>query len=112
MIRQIENALQSGRKNVYVRFSFSPLTLTSLVTFKIAVKKFEKYIMPKKAKMPHRFKNNNIKIILIAESPTLVRKVNFCWSRPFKMPSQMASKYINGTMGDNARNKKPTSLLL
>ena len=62
--------------------------------------------------MPKRFKNSNISIIRIAESPTLVKKVNFCWSRPFNMPSDIASRYIKGTIGESTLSKKPTSGLL
>ena len=73
------------------------------------MKKFEKYIIPIKPFIPQRGKIKRIKIIRITESLTAVRKVKPCWSRPFKIPSDMLSRYIKGTMGERAFKRKPIS---
>ena len=58
--------------------------------------------------MPVFGSSKSIKIIREAESVIAVRKVKVCWSSPFKMPSLILSRYINGTIGERAFSKKPT----
>ena len=90
-----------------VGLNFAPLTFRSLPTFKKQVKALEKYIIPIKPFIPKSGKISKIKIILIVESETAVRKVKFCWSRPFKSPSDMLSRYIRGTIGAKYLIKSP-----
>lgn len=106
--RHTEKPQHAGIKKQHDASKLRPLIFISLLVFKTAVKRLEKYIIPIKALIPKRGKSNNISIILIAESPTEVKNVNFCWSSPFNIPSEMASRYIKGTMGDSADSKKPT----
>lgn len=50
--RHNENAVQNGINIFCINLSFIWLTFTRRFTFKKAVKKFEKYIIPKKAYIP------------------------------------------------------------
>lgn len=92
--------------------SFAPLTEHSRFTFKKQVRKFEKYIIPIKPLSPVRGSTIRIRIIRTVESLIAVRKVKDCWSRPFKMPSEILSRYIKGTIGERATRRAPTSLEL
>ena len=98
-------------KNHKTTFIFVLLTLISLPTFKRQVKIFEIYIIPKKPDIPVLGKNEITKSILKTESNIEFLKQNFCWSRPFKIPSHTLSRYISGTIGERAHSKKPTSSL-
>ena len=109
---QIITERQRGIKISVPILSFALLTFKSLPTFKKQVKKLEKYIMPIKPFIPNSGKTVIINTILMAESETAVRKEKTCWSSPFKIPSEILSIYISGTMGDNAFIKKPTSFSL
>ena len=96
------NAEIRGSKISYKNLNFAPLILSSLLTFKRQVKRFEKYIITIKPRSPEKLSVVQISIILIEESEIAVKKVYFCWSSPFKMPSDMLSRYISGTIGDKA----------
>ena len=69
------------------------------------VKKFEKYIIIMKPKSPILLNIKLISTMRIKESEIAVRKVKLCWSSPFSIPSQILSRYIRGTIGDNIFNK-------
>ena len=111
-IKAAENAENNGTAISENSFKVAPLTFISRFTFKKQVRKFEKYIIPIKPNKPNRGSKIKISIILMEESNIAVRKEKTCWSRPFKIPSEILSKYIKGIMGDNACNKKPTSASL
>ena len=96
----------------FIKLIFALLIFKSLPTFKMQVKKFEKYIIPIKPFIPNSGKRLIIIIILIIESETAVRNVKTCWSRPFKIPSDILSIYIRGTIGDKLFIRKPTSFSL
>ena len=93
----------SGSKISFIKRILTLVTCSSLPTFKKQVKTFEKYIIQINPLSPKIGSNIRIRIILSTESETAVRNVKACWSRPFKMPSEMLSKYISGTIGDRAR---------
>ena len=101
-----------GRKNCDKRLILASVTFISLLRFKIQVKAFEKYIIPINPRSPVTGNKSAIKSMRSEESHILFLKQKFCWSRPFKIPSQILSKYINGTIGANAQIKKPTSVSL
>ena len=105
-------AAARGKITSFISLSLALVTLISLPTLRAQVKKFEKYIIQIKPLSPERGKIMRIKIIRSVESVIAVRKLNACWSSPFKMPSDTLSKYISGTIGESARKREPTSSLL
>ena len=58
--------------------------------------------MPIKPFIPLIGRRHRIKIMRIVESEMAVRKVKDCSSRPFSIPSDTLSRYINGTIGERA----------
>ena len=75
----------------------------------IAASTVKKYIIPIKPIIPVRGRIAIISTILIAESETAVQKENACSSSPFKIPSEILSRYISGTIGAKNFSKMPTS---
>ena len=64
-----------------------------------------------KPQSPVLLRRIKIKIIRMVESAMAVLKVNTCWSSPFKIPSDILSRYIKGTIGESALSKNPMPLL-
>ena len=108
----MKSEVVKGNKIPLIMLILASLNFNSFPTFKKQVKKFEKYIIPIKAFSPNLLSKRQIKRILIDESQMLFLKQNIWASSPFKMPSQMLSKYISGTIGAKTEIKKPTSVSL
>ena len=103
--RAIANAAARGKSTSFITFNLALVTRINLPTLRAQVKRFEKYIIRIKPFSPETGKMIRIKIIRRVESVMAVRKLNACWSSPFKMPSETLSKYIKGTIGERERKR-------
>ena len=98
---------KTGKRMSLKNFGLSFVNLRSLPTCKKQVKALLNIIIPRKPTMENRGTIKRNGIILKNESKRAVLKVKDCWSSPFKMPSEILSRYISGTMGERYLIKLP-----
>ena len=91
-----------GRGRIRVQRSIRAVLSRQVIRLEIA-------IIPKKPRAPYRGTNSTAARIRTPESSTAYRKVASCSPNPFRMPSTMLSRYINGATQPSRETYSPTA---